>query len=128
MRVRFKYSALILLTIVLGLAARKYNHFFPDFINLGLGDAMWAVMIFWIVRFFSPSVNRKSSFLITILICFAVEFSQLYQANWINEIRNTTPGKLILGRGFLWSDLVAYTIGGITAAIIDFGIMGKQKR
>ena len=37
--------------------------------------------------------------------------SQLYHAEWIDNIRATTLGGLVLGYGFLWSDLVAYTIG-----------------
>ncbi len=37
--------------------------------------------------------------------------SQLYHAEWIDSIRATTLGGLVLGYGFLWSDLVAYTIG-----------------
>ena len=41
---------------------------------------------------------------------------------WIDAIRNTTLGGLILGFGFLWSDLVCYTIGIIVGAIIDIMI------
>ena len=44
-------------------------------------------------------------------LCFLLEFSQLYQVKWINNIRKTGPGKLVLGQGFLWSDLLAYSLG-----------------
>ena len=36
-----------------------------------------------------------------------VEESQLYHASWIDSIRGTTLGALVLGHGFLWSDLPA---------------------
>ena len=41
----------------------------------------------------------------------AVELSQLYHAPWIDSIRHTTLGGLILGFGFVWSDLVCYALG-----------------
>ena len=40
-----------------------------------------------------------------------VELSQLYHAPWIDSIRETTLGGLILGFGFLWSDTACYTVG-----------------
>jgi len=48
-----------------------------------------------------------------------IEMSQLYQAEWINNIRHTTLGGLILGQGFLWSDIVAYTAGVIIGALFE---------
>ncbi len=54
-----------------------------------------------------------------------VEISQLYQDPWINNIRNTLIGHLILGKGFLWSDLLAYTIGVITACAFE-GLLLKK--
>src|SRR5207237_49913 len=41
----------------------------------------------------------------------AIEVSQLYHAPWIDAIRRTLPGALVLGYGFLWSDLVCYAAG-----------------
>ena len=57
-----------------------------------------------------------------IILSYSIEISQLYHAAWIDAIRNTTLGGLILGFGFLWSDLVCYTIGIIVGAIIDIMI------
>ncbi len=50
---------------------------------------------------------------------YLIEVSQLYQANWIVAIRNTTLGSLVLGHGFLWSDLVCYTVGIGLAFLLD---------
>jgi glycopeptide antibiotics resistance protein len=41
----------------------------------------------------------------------AIEISQLYHAPWIDRIRVTFLGKMILGFGFLWSDVFVYAIG-----------------
>lgn len=82
-----------------------------DMIPLFVGDLLYAVMIYFIVRFLfikAPQVKIACS---ALLICYLIECSQIYQAEWINTIRNTTLGHLVLGQGFLWSDLVAYTFG-----------------
>ena len=48
-----------------------------------------------------------------------IELSQLYHAPWIDGIRQTTLGGLVLGFGFLWSDLACYTAGVACALVID---------
>ena len=55
----------------------------------------------------------------SLLFCYFIEVSQLYQAGWINNLRNTTIGGLILGHGFLWSDILAYSFGVTIATIIE---------
>ena len=48
------------------------------------------------------------------------EFSQLYRAPWIDAVRATRLGALVLGQGFLWSDLWCYAAGVTLAAGIDW--------
>jgi len=50
---------------------------------------------------------------------FAGEFSQLYQADWINAVRHTTPGHLVLGSGFHAMDLLAYGVGVAVGAATE---------
>ena len=57
--------------------------------------------------------------LLAIGISFAIELSQLYRAPWIDSIRATRPGALVLGQGFLWSDLVCYSAGVVLAMALD---------
>jgi Protein of unknown function (DUF2809) len=51
----------------------------------------------------------------------AVKLSQLYHAPWIDSIRHTTLGGLILGFDFVWSDLACYALGvglGVSVKIL----------
>lgn len=105
------------LTIVTGLFVRLKKHWFPDILNLFLGDILYAFMMFYIVSFCMPHKNIKARAVAALLICYCIEVLQLYQAEWITAVRHTILGKLVLGSGFLWSDILAYTIG-ITAAFI----------
>ena len=63
-----------------------------------------------------PIVQRC---IISLVLAFAVEVSQLYHAPWIDGIRNTTLGGLVLGFGFLWSDLVCYLVGIAAGALME---------
>ena len=105
------------IVICLGLLSRKMTAYIPHVINMFLGDSLWALMIYLIIRTFFKRWSVKKVAAIGISFCFIVEFSQLYHANWIDMIRRTTLGGLILGYGFSWSDLGAYLIG------IGFGIL-----
>lgn len=118
---RGTYVLLILLTIATGLSSRKVAG-----IPAATGDALWAVMIYFMIRMLWLQRSIKFAGLLSLLICFTVEFSQLYQAPWINAIRATLPGRLVLGQGFLWSDLPAYTLGVAFGMLIDCYLIIKK--
>ena len=110
-RNRFLYAMMTIIVIILGLTSRKIAHVLPHFLNTYLGDALWALMIFIGFGFIFRSAQIKIIALLAISFCYIIEFSQLYHASWIDHIRETTLGGLILGYGFLWSDLFAYAVG-----------------
>lgn len=117
-RNRLLYLILTIIVIILGLLSRKIENL-PEIISLYSGDILWALMIFLIIAFI---FNKKSTiFTISwaIIFSYSIEISQLYHEPWIDAMRNTTLGGLILGFGFLWSDLVCYTIGIVIGMVID---------
>jgi len=125
-RNRTHYFFLIISTILIGLASRRYSSHLPEIINLGLGDALWAIMMYWIIAFFFPRFSIQKLAFFSLSICFLVEFSQLLQADWINAIRNNRFGAMVLGKGFLWSDFVAYSIGiGLSIATESYWLRSK---
>ncbi|EJS68848.1 DUF2809 domain-containing protein [Bacillus cereus] len=110
-RNRLLYAMFTIVVIILGLSSRKFAFALPDLLNNYLGDALWALMIFTGFGFLFPKIETKKLAIISLIFCYGIEISQLYHAEWIDSIRATTLGGLVLGYGFLWSDLVAYTIG-----------------
>lgn len=103
---RITYLILIIATIILGLLSRHFK-----FIPLFIGDILWATMVYFIMRFLFITRTIRFNVITALLFCFAIEFSQLYKAPWIDDIRHTLFGRLVLGEGFLWSDLLCYVIG-----------------
>lgn len=118
---RYKYGILILIIIIFGLLSRK-----ATVLPAATGDALYATMMYFIVRFFLLKAKIKKIAILSLCICFAIEISQLYQAAWINEVRRTLPGRLILGQGFLWSDLLAYIVGVSIACFLDAFMKGNR--
>ncbi|WP_270419512.1 DUF2809 domain-containing protein [Bacteroides intestinalis] len=113
------YLAVTFAIMVLGLASRKYGDVLPEFIAEYSGDTLWAAMVYWGIRFLFPSISIVKSVVISLLFSYCIEISQLYQADWANIVRSTTLGALIFGHGFLWSDMICYTVGGLLSAAID---------
>lgn len=116
---RITFLIVSFVTIVTGLFIRLKKQWFPDIVNLYLGDVLYAFMMFYIVSFFAVGKNRVTRAVIALLICYCIEALQLYQADWITAVRQTIPGKLVLGSGFLWSDIVAYSIGVSSAFFFE---------
>ncbi|PFR25018.1 hypothetical protein COK19_15970 [Bacillus cereus] len=110
-RNRLLYAVLTMTVIILGLGSRKFAYVLPDLLNSYLGDALWALMVFIGFGFLFHKMETKKVALLNLLFCYGIEMSQLYHAEWIDSIRATTLGGLVLGYGFLWSDVLAYTIG-----------------
>ncbi|GAA4336759.1 DUF2809 domain-containing protein [Mucilaginibacter gynuensis] len=111
---RLVYLALTLATIIIGLLSRHYAA-----IPLFVGDILYAVMVYFIVCFLFVNAHIKYVVIVALVFCYVIEFSQLYQAIWINDIRHTLFGRLVLGAGFLWSDLLCYTVGVSIAMLVD---------
>lgn len=117
-RNRLIYFTTALIVIALGLLSRRYP-VLPSVLGKYPGDALWAIMIFCGIGFLLPRFTTKIVGAVAFGLCCAVEFFQLYHAPWIETVRDTLPGRLILGRGFSWMDISAYAAGIIIACLIE---------
>ena len=126
MNKRLFYLLGIFSSMILGLLSRKAGDTLPVFLADHAGDAIWAMMIYFGFRFLLPNKPLGLSLFLSACFCFCIEWSQIYQADWINSIRNTALGALVLGRGFLAIDLVRYSGGILLAGLVDWAIIFKR--
>ena len=127
-RNRLLYLLLIGVTIILGLASRRVDRFLPGVLHKNTGDALWAVMAFWI---WALLLSRRSTLFVacaTGAFSLFIECFKFVQAPWLETIRATTIGRLIFGYSFSWSNLLCYLIGIVVAAMIDQGLMRYDLR
>ena len=110
-RSRITYTIWIFLVILLGLVSRSNSPLVLPFLKEYAGDALWALVAYLLIGCLFPRLSIRMVAVTAGLFCFAVEVSQLYHAPWIDDIRRLRLGALILGFGFLWSDLICYSVG-----------------
>ena len=109
-RNRLHYLLLAIILIIVSLPARLTD-WYPLFIVIYVADAVWALMVYLMLAFVFPGKIPVNLLVIALLACWLVEFSQLYQSDWIREVRGWPLMGLLLGYGFRIEDLLAYTLG-----------------
>ena len=119
------WIALIALAAALGIGSRRFapgtRRVVPAFIAAYAGDTLWALVAFLGFGLLMPRASTRHVALLAIVFSVMIEVSQLYDAPWIATIRQTTLGGLILGFGFLWSDLICYVVGVGLGVLIELG-------
>ncbi|KAA6439528.1 DUF2809 domain-containing protein [Dyadobacter flavalbus] len=117
-RNRLLYGLLTIITLLAGFLSRRL---FGDhaFIKLYVGDALWALMVFFGFAFL---LRRRSTLAVAAAalgFSVSIEISQLYHAPWIDDLRKIPLIALVLGFQFVWSDLICYSIGVGTGVLAE---------
>jgi hypothetical protein len=125
-RSRWRYVAATAITILAGLASRAYRAHLPWWLAKNAGDALYATMVFWGLGLLAPRASTARIAVAAVAFCFAIEASQLYRAPWIDAVRETLPGRLVLGQGFHAFDLVCYLIGVALGAGLELAVRRRS--
>lgn len=111
-----------MLATVIATGPFSRSHFaaaLPHLLTKAAGDAMWTTMVFVVLGLLWPRARTLTLAIAAFAVSAAVEFSQLYQADWISSIRATFPGGAILGFGFHATDFLWYALGTALGVAID---------
>ena len=101
-----------------GLSKIRLSQQIHHSLHIYFGDTLWALAAFLGIGLILTRQSTRTVAFLAMAFSIAIELSQLYHAPWIDSIRQTTLGGLILGFGFLWSDLACYAAGvglGVTS-------------
>lgn len=125
-RNRVIYGLLTAGVMIAGFLSRRLlGHY--AFIKLYVGDALWAMMVFFGFAFLFRSWPTWKVAAAALGFSICIEVSQLYHAQWIDAIRNMPLGGLILGYTFVWSDLLCYSVGVGIGVMLDVFLIGTVK-
>jgi hypothetical protein len=102
----------------MGLLSRKLDNM-QEFIKNYLPDTLWGLMVFFMMGFIFNKSSSLKIVIYSLMFSYCIEISQLYHGEFIDSIRRTTMGGLVLGFGFLWSDLVCYSVGILIGYLLD---------
>jgi hypothetical protein len=118
---------LLAMAIVLGLGSRRFATALPGFVASYAGDTLWALALFLFLGLVLPRMTTGRVAALALVGSVLVELSQLYHAPWIDSVRRTTLGGLVLGFGFLWSDLACYAAGvGMGVALERISVWARR--
>ncbi len=121
------YLPMISCIIALGLPARLVPHYLPNWYVTYAGDFLWAMLVFFLYALLFR-LSTKFCFCTALLTAYLIEISQLFHPAWLEYLRSIRLLGFVLGFGFLWSDLIAYTLGISLAAGIDRLLLFSKKK
>lgn len=127
-RKRAVYLLATAAVMLLGLSSRAFADSLPSFWAEHAGDALWAAMVYLLLRTLLPDYRTWTCALGALLFSFGIEFSQLYRAQWLDALRSATLGALVLGQGFLAIDLARYAAGIAIGWSADIGVLHLWNR
>lgn len=114
-RRRIFYFFLALIITVIGLATRSHPQLFPAVVAEYGGDVLWAALFLFPLRIIFPTTPLWKLACYNYAFGVLIEFQQLLEMPWLVNLRHTLFGKLFLGLGFLWSDILCYAVGTLLA-------------
>jgi hypothetical protein len=126
-RNRLLYALAIAIVIAAGLLWRSGLLPLPNFLIKYGGDALWAVVVFFGFGLIFPRSSTIQLALLALVFAWSVEFFQLYHADWIDGLRATRLGKLVLGSTFNVPDLFAYVTGIVLGALAEWVYLNKKR-
>ncbi len=107
------------MVVALGLGSRRFGGSLPGFVANYAGDTLWATAAFLGIGLVLPRASAWAVASLAMGFSSLVEVGQLYHAPWIDSIRRTTLGGLVLGFDFVWSDLACYAAGVGLGLVIE---------
>jgi hypothetical protein len=110
-RNRLLYGLVMALVMGCGLLWRSRFVSLPEFATKYGGDMLWALLVFLGFAFVFRRESTLRLGLLALGFAWAVEFSQIYHAEWLDRIRSMRIGALVLGSTFDPPDLLAYAAG-----------------
>lgn len=120
------YLIIMVLLVALGLPSRTMRNSLPPWYVQYFGDYLWAMLIFFGLALIRPRWGTLKVLTAAILFTCVIEVTQLFHPPWLQYLRSIKICALVLGHGFLWSDLVAYTLGISTGAILEWLILTRR--
>lgn len=124
---RMLYAAAMILLCAAGIISRKLSFSHPCFFTRYFPDTAWAMFVYCLAGFIFDK-GIKLNLPASLFFSYGIEISQLFSPPFLVKARQTVPGGLIFGYGFLWSDILCYTAGILFCTVTELLIVGIIKK
>lgn len=111
--------------ILLGVAIRRESTgWLNEFWQGSVGASLWAMLVDVLCCLVFPRASSLTILCLALPTSCVVEFGQVYQPNWLPQIRSYRLGHLVLGSSFSGSDIVRHMVGGLLAFCLELLFSG----
>jgi hypothetical protein len=101
--------------VPLGLFTRYYDGWAADFVNYSLGGVIYVTFWCLLVSLIFPGAPRGKVCGWVVVITSLLECLQLWHPPWLEQLRSSLAGQMLLGTTFVWTDFIGYLAGGFIA-------------
>src|SRR5690242_13332703 len=102
---------MLILLVPLGVTTRRYHGFGASWVHAHAGDVAYAAFWFFVLQVLLPQLAIWKAAAADFLYCCLIEFSQMLHPPWLEALRRTLPGRLMLGSDFDPMDIADYAVG-----------------
>ncbi len=131
MRHAYAYRLALCLSLILVIPA-GYMLRFSTAISEGLADVLGSLAyeIAWVLLVVGlwPQVSLRGAAIGVCCATCGIEFLQLWHPPFLETLRQTLPGRLVLGNSFRWADFPPYFIGSGLGWAWASGVRGWLRR
>ncbi|CAD5957470.1 hypothetical protein PCC9214_02957 [Planktothrix tepida] len=110
-----QYQQIILISLIalipIGLASKFYKGPFDLWLNNSVGGVFYEIFWVLLVVFINPILSPGWVAFWVFIVTSILEFAQLWKPPFLEVIRATLLGRLLLGTTFSWWDFPYYVIG-----------------
>jgi hypothetical protein len=107
---QLRILAILAVLIPIGLFSRTPAGRLP-WLDKEVGDLLWATAFYLFFVLCLPRRRPVFAAALAIAVTFSIEFLKFYRAPWIESVRSTYAGGLLLGHKFFWHDFLSYALG-----------------
>ena len=111
---RYNRSALLMslaIIVPFGLVTKFYSGIGHQWLNDTFGGIPYEIFWILLVAWFWPRGKALTVALSVFVGTCLLEVLQLWQPPWLQAVRATLPGRLVLGNTFTWGDFPYYGVG-----------------
>lgn len=110
-RARLAACASLVFVVPFGLATKRFPIEAAPWVAESAGGAFYVIFFCLFARLLWPTARAWLAALAVLVATCGVEVLQLWHPAWLDAIRATRPGGLVLGSSFSWADFPWYFLG-----------------
>jgi hypothetical protein len=110
-----KYRLILLYILIFlipfGIFSKYYQGLFQEWINNSFGGILYIIAWTALILLIQPDFNPKKVAFWVLIVNVFLEILQLWHPPFLEAIRGTFLGRMLLGTTFVFSDFIYYGIG-----------------